>query len=732
MENFKRFNVNMSEFICVHYVFQPNRQIIYYNNIGPVIIADVRINNLKQAFIEITKMPIPSEANFVIFHEFMQRLLSLLNCNNVNEVDDFVFTSNNYELKDKVFIYDYLISQLIDTPRKNVINYFDKIFWKFGINTPTVDPPLINVLSSHKVSSDKEIALLPLQSSIYVNNLAALIHLYRANIEELLKYINAKPEDAERLKNINPCQVYGECSFSYILILYNSVTRDYIGHSVAIVFDEFIELYDVSIADKGKGYGKFIMDFIVNKTQKEFIWLGVMVNNPDYKQAISLYSTFNFSYPHFGNTTQGQLTIDGSQFVSLLHIKDFDFGHKKDYILNYIDNIKCFKRYTIQPNILRQLYVLLGDSHENGGHFQVDSVNSVTIDMVTSKAEEFNIEKIISSFKGSIIRGQAEFISPNTPTYHSVNVPPSEIMFHTHPATCYKDFNCYIGWPSGADFRVVITNYNKSRMHIVVTCEGLYIINVTTFLKEFIDDFKDPMYNIHTIIINMVSNIFSELENKRFYNIGASIQELKLKPSLSDFEKQELELFENVVELISTSQPFNNFLDLRINWFLQLVNNFTLGQLIDANINKGLMAAVQPLLENLQTKSYAKNLKIFNISFEPWSNIGLPAKYQSRCVGDLCSPEMFNNAPIGFKKLKFDLSDLERMQVHPLVISVNTCLEYIDPIPIISVLPMNVLQSVSPTRLSPTKQRNPIMSTIKIKRKISRKVRVNLRKIKKD
>jgi hypothetical protein len=743
MDIFKRFDVNENEFICVHYVDKPARHFIYYNDNGPVIIADVRINNLKQAHIEITKMPIHSEANFKIFHEFMKRLFSLLNCNSLNDVDDFVFTSKNYELKENVFVYDYLLSQIPDTPRKNLINYFDKIFWKYGNNTQTVDPPLINLPSSYTSEDGNiNIDLVPFQPSIY-HNLSVLIHLYRANIENLLKikYINAKPEDAERLKNINPCQVYGECSFSYILILYNPKTRDYLGHAVVIVFDEFIELYDVIAVDKGKGYGKFIMDFIVKETKKEFIWLGVMVNNPDYKQAISLYSKYNFCYPHIGNTTQGQLTIDGSQFVSLLHIKNCDFCfNKKDYILNYFDNIKCFKRYTIQPKILKKLYELLDDSHENGGHFQVASVtiDDIDIDMVTSKPEEFNIEKIISSFKGSIIRGQIQSFSPNQPRYHTVTVPPSEIMFHTHPTSCYKDFNCYIGWPSGGDFQVIITYYNKSRMHLVVTCEGIYIINVTTFLKEFIDDLKkNPMYyDIHNIIIKMIFYTFTKIENRRFYNIDASIIELELKSYLDDSEKQELKLFKDIKSLISTKQPFNHFLDLRINWFLQFVNNYSLHQLIDDNItNNSVFIHLQPLLESIiKTKPYVKNLKLFNISFEPWSNFGLPAKYQSRCEGDLCSYEMFNNVPIGFKKIKINPSNLKSMQVKPLVISVNTCLEYTDPpIPILS---MNVLRSVSPTTLRPSKQKNPIMSTINpimstIKRKNNRGNRVNLRIIKK-
>ena len=711
MDNFIKFDVNPNEFICVHYKSSPNRLFIYYNIIGPIITAEVRINK-KQAFIEITKIPIPSDNCLRIFHEFIQKLLQLLNCNGTQEVDNFVFSSNNYKLNDSINIYNYLLDN-ITTPRKNVINYFEKIYWKFGTDTSIDNQIPITNSTKHIISENKEIALIPLKSSIYTPNLTALLHIYHAHIENFLSYINAKPEDVEKLKNINPCQVYGECSLSYVLILYNSTTREYIGHAVAIVFDEFIEIYDVSIKDKGKGYGKYIIDFIINYTQKEFLWLGVMINNPDYKQAISLYSNFNFTHPHIGNTTLGQLTINGAQFISLLHIKNSDFGHKKDYILNYIDNIKCFKRYNIQPNILKELYILLSDPYERGGNLLVESFDT---DMITSRSEENNVDKIISNFKGIVNKGDAVSFSTNTPIHHSVIVQPSEIMFHTHPTACYKDNKCYLGWPSSTDFSIVISNYNKSRMHLVITCEGVYIINVTTFLKEFIEEFKNPSFDIHKIIIDMVANVFGDFDTKRFNDIGSSIQRLKTKDNLSEFEKLELELFENVAFLISNNLPFSNFLNLRINWFIQLINNYTFGQLIEANKNYGLVTEVQELLKTLQSKSFINNLKLFNLTFIQWADVGLPAKFKCICVGD-CSKNMFEE-PIGFKKIIFEKSELDKMDVTPLTISVNTCLEFIDP-PIPQLLPMNILKSATSQILPPTKQKIPI--SIKMKMKSSKR-----------
>lgn len=689
MENFIRIDMPsfpandkgeyISEYIIMYNLNQIAREIIYYKGVDIVIKLNMRINPEKQIALDIAEIPTPSEDCLRMFHNFMYRIADLVKYK--VEASDFIFISPNYKLNDSTDIYTYLEANII-TEKKNLINYFEKIYWKFGENTSTgYTNDILQLQEYPNIGKDnKKIVLIP-----FINESDII---YKSFLEST-QFIDANHKTY--LENLKPCQIYPKCELSYILILINS-TNKYIGHALCIVFPEFIEVFDVFIVEKDAGNGKILMNFIVENSQKEFIWLGVMINNDYYKQALSLYSSFKFGHPIIGNTTLGKKVVEGQQFISLLHIKNMDFGYTTEFILDYTNKIKCFNKYIIKPDIIQKLYLLLDDKYERGGNLKVEAIDTgIHIDI------DIDIKKIVSEFDGVIEMGT------NENQHHKVEVPPGEIMFHTHPTSCYKDNKCYLGWPSAQDFTVVIVNYDKSRMHIVVTCEGLYIINITTFLKDFIDELLKEKangkitFNIHTIIIEMVNYMFMEFDGKRFNNLQESISNLKLKKTLSElseFEKQELILFENILLLIQKGKPFGNFLKLRIDWFIKLINNLTFSDLIKSNINNNNLKGTD--FQSLLKKNYIRGIKIFNFSYTPWETIGLAGKFKCICNEESCAidslEEKGSGAPVGFTKSPINLDN-----VKSLTIIVNICINFevkYDPIE-----PMEIDNDIKPMEI---------------------------------
>ena len=51
-------------------------------------------------------------------------------------------------------------------------------------------------------------------------------------------------------------------------------------------------------------------------------------------------------------------------------------------------------------------------------------------------------------------------------------------QIHSHPYICYNVLDCYIGWPSGLDYRAVLDE-KDTILHIVESIEGSYTIHIT-------------------------------------------------------------------------------------------------------------------------------------------------------------------------------------------------------------------------------------------------------------
>jgi hypothetical protein len=96
-------------------------------------------------------------------------------------------------------------------------------------------------------------------------------------------------------------------------------------------------------------------------------------------------------------------------------------------------------------------------------------------------------KKYSETFEGEYIMGSA-ISGPNSDLIFSTDDkcavmftrnPVAKIVFHTHPYSCYSQYNLQIGWPSGIDFATSVVQFCKSDplyAQLTVSIEGIYAI----------------------------------------------------------------------------------------------------------------------------------------------------------------------------------------------------------------------------------------------------------------
>lgn len=138
------------------------------------------------------------------------------------------------------------------------------------------------------------------------------------------------------------------------------------------------------------------------------------------------------------------LTLDENS--KLIIDPDTTISELNQLIINPYPNVLD---YYISINTCNFLKNYLQESFEYGGTFKL--INN-----------EFVIDQII---KGE---------------FDKVIVPDGTFYFHTHPEICYKNYGCYVGWPSGQDFFGTLYRFlnHNDLISFVITKEGIYVITI--------------------------------------------------------------------------------------------------------------------------------------------------------------------------------------------------------------------------------------------------------------
>lgn len=299
------------------------------------------------------------------------------------------------------------------------------------------------------------------------------------------------------------------------------------GHIEAIVFPSHIELYDfcVDISQRKSGIGDKMLSTTLQFVTKPKVWLGIDFENPSYDILLKYYAKKGFSDPTSTYFTPSGLDI-GFPVLGMTYTKGAIIEWEKTYKKGKMLEEMCITRVFIGKETIKNFYKMLSEEGEVGGRLKVVQKRKNMVEM--------NIDPDIS-------RGET-----------SVFINPDLVVFHSHPEMCYKKFNCFLGWPSGADMAYSLNSY----AHIVITIEGLYVIKLS--------------WEATKLIAEMSQETFIELKEiiRKEFTITESLRQKNI-PSL---------------ELYSTlQQPSNEIYSHvynKIKQFFDIVENFTINYVI--------------------------------------------------------------------------------------------------------------------------------------------------------
>lgn len=303
----------------------------------------------------------------------------------------------------------------------------------------------------------------------------------------------------------------------------------------AILVKNIIEIYNACYINSDKGINTIIRSITLN-FKKTRIWVGIDLNDSWYDKA-ELYARHAFGYPMLSRNTGGSARALNNTVLSMTW--DHDIYHDYDETLEIAQSVinqylkartKCISGLHIGPKVINTLKSYLTRSQEVGGHLFSDGYitgpdgaqyinlfyNTSTIEIGTSNGRNFR-----------------------------VNLAPSQISFHTHPDICYTADGCYVAWPSGPDMRTIIVQYPILLKHYVVTKEGIYAVQLSLDMQNFIDNNMSSKDHIASVALEK----FAAIEQYRSEVI---------KPELRQLSVQDFMIFANtftISDIIGSEIP---------------------------------------------------------------------------------------------------------------------------------------------------------------------------------
>lgn len=269
----------------------------------------------------------------------------------------------------------------------------------------------------------------------------------------------------------------------------------------------FIEIYNVCTGkdQRKKGYSRIAFEKFFEEVSKTghniTLWLGVKLDNAF---VINVYANLGFSHPRLTNKSPTG-KIHGFDFISL--VRQFPavapsipaqvvVSQSQKMIDAFISTTAPKIAYTLDMGDLEEMFkhVYSQDKFERGGELSLS----------------FSNLKIKTHLRGP--EGKFELDNP-----------PAEFNYHTHPIQAYYAAEAVIGLPSIADMLHIL---NGTRAHFIFALEGIYVISVSPFFRQFMSFIRDYHANCKQYIDDIFSYYFS-VEHSR----GISVIEPTLSPS---------------------------------------------------------------------------------------------------------------------------------------------------------------------------------------------------------
>lgn len=289
-----------------------------------------------------------------------------------------------------------------------------------------------------------------------------------------------------------------------------SFLNEILGSGIIRQYDDSniikIGIYNICLYIKqGQGYGTVLFNIILHAISSIYassidpniiinLWLGIRLDNPNFKKLVHLYTSFGFK-----NQIVSSKDLNGTE----LSFKIMELSKEIDeYVTNedttyktFLEIIDIYKQTLLQTKTCKFKFILDRSAILNlrlmpylntSGKFENILNNNVMNNEYSGSLFIYNTYEIGDDvyYKLSLETMQNDKgIHFNKGKEESVILNLDQRTYHTHPILAYVNWKRLVGFPSGADFAGIFQlGFNQDiqfQFHMVITIEGIYILSLS-------------------------------------------------------------------------------------------------------------------------------------------------------------------------------------------------------------------------------------------------------------
>ena len=259
---------------------------------------------------------------------------------------------------------------------------------------------------------------------------------------------------------------------------------------------------------------------VENENEMKILWLGIRLDNPNFKKLAYLYTSFGFRNPKVitndlnGNSLGFKIMefskeideyiIDENNtkkvFIEIIDIYNHSISQTKSCKFKFILDKTAILNLRLMPylNTMGRFESILNNNINNNEYSGSLFIYNAYYDEKSGDIYYKLSLEMIENNKGiSYIIGENE----------QVIIKDDQRTFHTHPISAYVNWNRLVGFPSGADFHVVFQKGFNSKLqfqfHMVITIEGIYTLSLS---EKVVNAYNELSIDFIENLVNWTSN----------------------------------------------------------------------------------------------------------------------------------------------------------------------------------------------------------------------------------
>lgn len=296
-------------------------------------------------------------------------------------------------------------------------------------------------------------------------------------------------------------KIKGDGLLFFIVSNSNEANRDnfnqsnILGYANVIVSENIAEIIELQSENNNYRIQEHLLRYIFNFFLLKILKIKIDLANPNWKSNIDFYINLGFANPEKNIDETMSLTL-----VDKINIEETSI--QLNNLISSLVSKKCKLKIYFGKTLANTLASYLKKPYEVAGKIFIGRYeNGIGI-------LGFNTETLIKGDQQNFVVALPE------------NAP---ISFHTHPDICYKEFGCFLGWPSGPDMRSIPYKYLQNDdilVHFVISSEGIWLIHPTVQFQQLMRSLKQASDETCGFsLLESILNTFTFFEQGRQYEL---------------------------------------------------------------------------------------------------------------------------------------------------------------------------------------------------------------------